>query len=231
MQAALNAYHKETPFTALPSVTLPRASPPRTRFLSRAEAARLLLATRKMEDKEGARGIRRFVLIGLYTGTRSGAIRDLGWMPNVTGGWIDLDRGIFHRRPEGEVETKKRKPSSRIPDRLADTLRRWRDADMNPPAREDGTTPAPIPFVIHYRGVRAQSQRKSWVEACRIAKLDGTVTPHILRHTAVTWMMLAGNDPYDVSSYVGMSVKMLDEVYGHHHPDHQKAIASKIGRR
>jgi len=231
LQSALNTYHKENPLKALPLVTLPSPSPARTRFLSRNEAARLLWATRKMADKEGARAVRRFVLLGLYTGTRSGALRGLGWMPNIKGGWIDIERGVFHRRPSGEAETKKRKPSARIPDRLAGSLRRWRKADMQPEERDDGTKPDPIAFVIHYRGAPVEKQRKSWAEACKLARLDSTVTPHILRHTAVTWMMLAGNDPYDVASYVGMSVKMLDDVYGHHHPDHQKKLASRIGRR
>ncbi len=38
------------------------------------------------------------VLIGLYTGTRPGAILSLHWEPNRAGGWIDLDAGIIHRR-------------------------------------------------------------------------------------------------------------------------------------
>lgn len=223
LRAALHAYHEETPLKALPVVTLPGASMPRTRFLTRHEAARLLWSTRKMDDREGARAIRRFILLGLYTGTRSGALRSLGWKPNPGGGWIDLERGVFHRRPDGEAETKKRKPSARIPDRLAGTLRRWRDADKR--------RNVPIAHVIHYRGQPVQKQRKSWAEVCKLAGLDASVTPHILRHTAVTWMMLAGNDPYDVAGYVGMSVKMLDDVYGHHHPDHQKGLASSIGRK
>lgn len=231
LQAALKAYHAENTLKALPIVTLPAMGAARTRFLSRNEAARLLWATRKMADKDGARSIRRFVLLGLYTGTRSGALRSMGWMENTEGGWIDLKKGVLHRRPEGEAETNKRKPSSRIPDRLVGTLRRWREADMNPKPGKDGQTLKPIPFVIHYRGLPVEKQRKTWGQACALAGLDKTVTPHILRHTAVTWMMLAGNDPYDVSSYVGMSVKMLDDVYGHHSPEHQKAIASRIGRR
>lgn len=231
LQSALNTYHKETPLQALPQVTLPRPSKSRTRFLSRNEVARLLWATRKMEDQDGARAIRRFVLIGLYTGTRSGALRSLGWMPNTEGGWVDVEKSVFHRQPDGEVATKKRKPSARIPDRLAGSLRRWRTADLEPAEREDGTTPDPIPFVIHYRGFVVEKQRKSWARACKLAGLDASVTPHILRHTAVTWMMLAGNDMYDVASYVGMSVKMVEEVYGHHHPDHQRKLASRIGRR
>lgn len=114
---------------------------------------------------------------------------------------------------------------------MGGTLRRWRAADRNPKPGKDGDTPKPIPFVIHYRGLPVEKHRKTWGRACKLAGLDKTVRPHILRHTAVTWTMLAGNDPFDVSSYVGRSMKMIDEVYAHQDPDHQKDIASRTGMR
>lgn len=43
--------------------------------------------------------------------------------------------------------------------------------------------------------------------------------------------MLAGADIWDASHYLGMSPKMLEDVYGHHHPDFQKAVASKVGKK
>lgn len=223
LRAAINAYHKETPLDALPVVSLPAAAQPRARWLSRKEAARLLRGARAMGDKEAARALVRFILIGLYTGTRSGAIRDLGWMPNTVGGHVDLEARTIHRRGADESESRKRRPPARIPDRIFSAMERWREDDM-------GLDP-PMPFVVHYRGQRVEKQRRSWAAACKAAGLGADVTPHILRHTAVTWMMLAGNEPYDVAAYVGMSATMLEDVYGHHHPDHQQVLASRIGRR
>lgn len=230
LRAAINAYHKETPLDALPVVVLPEASAPRTRWLTRQEAVAMLRASRQMDDKDGGRALARFILLGLYTGTRSGALRRLGWMPNTLGGWIDVEGGIIHRRGDEEKESKKRLPSARIPDRLLGTLRRWKRADLrkNDP---EGKPRQVTPWLIHYRGQPVEKQRKTWARACQMSGLPKSVTPHVLRHTAVTWMMLAGNDPYDVAAYVGMSLKMLDDVYGHHHPDHQKKLASRIGRR
>lgn len=221
LRAAVNAYHAETPLDALPVVTLPEASQSRPDWLRREEVARLLRAARKLEDKDSARALQRFILIGIYTGTRSGAIRRMGWVPNTLGGHVDIKAGVIHRRGDGETETKKRRPSIRVPDRLKGFLRRWHDADM-----KEG-----VGFVIHYRGRPVDKQRKSWAAARDASGLGKEVTPHILRHTAATWLMLAGADKWDAADYLGMSVAMLEDVYGHHHPDFQAAIAAKVGRR
>lgn len=222
LRAAINSYHAETPLDALPVVTLPKASKPRPDWLRRSEAALLIRAARRLEDKESARALTRFILIGLYTGTRSGAIRRLGWFPNTLGGHIDLDAGVIHRRGDDEGETNKRRPSVRIPDRLMGFLRRWRAKDL---ARN-----VPVRFVIHYRGAPVDKQRKAWTAARKAAGLPETIKPHILRHTAATWLMQAGADIWDAANYLGMSVKMLEEVYGHHHPDYQKDVAARVGR-
>jgi hypothetical protein len=53
----------------------------------------------------------RFILVGLYTGTRSQAICEAALMPTVGRGWVDLDAGVFHRRAIGRRATNKRQPS------------------------------------------------------------------------------------------------------------------------
>jgi len=221
LRAAINAYHAETPLDALPVVTLPPASLPRQRWLTRDEVAAFLSAARKFEDKDAARALIRFTLIALYTASRSGAIRRLSWERNAEGGWVDLDGGVIHRRGDGEGETNKRKPVVRIPGRLMDFLRRWRASDRAKGIRD----------VIHYKGQPVAMQRKSWASAREGAKLGADVTPHILKHTAITWMMQAGTDPWDVSGYAGISIEMLEKVYAHHHPDFQKRASSRIGRK
>lgn len=37
--------------------------------------------------------------------------------------------------------------------------------------------------------------------------------------------------PWELSGYLGMSIKMLIEVYGHHHPDHQSSVSDAFARR
>jgi integrase len=77
-------------------------------------------------------------------------------------------------------------------------------------------------FCIEYDGKRVQKLRRSWRSACDAAKLGKDVTPHTLRHTSVTWRLLAGGKIWDVAHYVGMSEKMVRDNYGHHSPDFLK---------
>jgi len=76
-----------------------------------------------------------------------------------------------------------------------------------------------------------QSVKTAFETAVQLAKLSGKVTPHTLRHTAATWLMRAGVDKWEAAGFLGMSVEMLDRVYGHHHPDHLRAAAHFIGYR
>jgi hypothetical protein len=43
--------------------------------------------------------------------------------------------------------------------------------------------------------------------------------------------MQAGVGKWEAAGFLGMTVEMLDRVYGHHHPDHLKAAARAIGYR
>ncbi|HEY0572121.1 MAG TPA: hypothetical protein VGD16_11360, partial [Enterovirga sp.] len=43
--------------------------------------------------------------------------------------------------------------------------------------------------------------------------------------------MQAGVPLWEAAGFLGMTVKVLEEVYGHHHPDHLREAATKIGYR
>jgi integrase len=60
--------------------------------------------------------------------------------------------------------------------------------------------------------------------------LEGVVTPHTLRHTAATWLMQAGVDMWTAAGYLGMTVKTLERVYGHHHPGHMEVVRTAFQR-
>jgi integrase len=124
--AAINHWHRESALPAVPRVTLPVVVSRRERVLERDEVAALLRAARKL----GAKHVARFILIGLYTGTRHNAILGLRWQSAFTGGHIDIERGIIYRRGVGERETSKRRPPAAIPRRLMAHLRRWLSMDQ-----------------------------------------------------------------------------------------------------
>lgn len=213
LRAAVNYFHKEYGLDPVPAFTMPPKAYPRTRWLTRGEAAKLLKAAR------GTPHLARFILIGLHTGTRSGAILGLQWMANTNGGYVDLESGVMYRRPEGQRETNKRQPPARIPASLLAHMRRWH--------RNDGN----IRHLVHWNGSSVQSVKKAFRSARVDAELDKEVIPHILRHTCATWLMQAGAKPWKAAGFLGMTVEMLERTYGHHHPDFQKDVAEAVSRR
>lgn len=232
LRAAINAYHAENMLDAVPVVTLPEASSPRDRWLTRSEVARMIRAARSHPERPARIAIIRFILVSVYTGTRSSAVRSLQWVPNTAGGWVDLDAGVMLRRASGERETKKRKPPLRIPQRLLGHMRRWKQMDANESEQPNGgAARRPILHVIHHSGVPVEKQRRSWEWVRNKAGLGGEVVPHILRHTCATWTMRNGADLWDAAGFLGMSPEILWKVYGHHHPDFQKDVSSRVGRK
>jgi integrase len=92
LRAAIGYWHEQYgPLASIPAVIMPPKPEPRERWLTRAEAAKLLRAARDRPH------LARFILLGLYTGSRSGTLLSLQWK------WIDLARGVMLRRPPGEL--------------------------------------------------------------------------------------------------------------------------------
>ena len=220
LQAAIKLYHKEWMLDVVPVVTLPDKAPPREDWLTRDQAARLLYAAwRRPESKHLA----RFILLCIYTGTRTSAILGLRWVESLDEGWVDLDNGILFRKGRHVRETKKRQPPLRLYWRLAAHLQRWKRMDEA----------CGITHVITYRGKPIQKLRRSWDLACGDAGLTTgagflfTPLKHHLRHTAATWLLGDGVSFADTADYLGMSEKVLRDTYAHVHPNFHKNIAGR----
>lgn len=209
LRVAVKHWHGEYgPLDAMPIFEIPEGYPPRERWLTRSEAARLLWAARKHQH------LRRMILLGLYTGSRPGVILRLRWAQ------IDFGSGIMSRTPAGvRQDKKKRAPKVRLGRRILSHLRRWK--------RLDGD----IKLVCYFTGPNHPGIREvedphgAWKKAIEAAGLPG-VTRHTLRHTRATWMMQAGIPIWEAAGFLGMTVKTLEKVYGHHSPDHQEAAAN-----
>jgi len=211
LRAALNHCHREGYLTAAPAVTLPDKPAPKERWLTRDEAARLLRAARSL--KKG-RHLADFILCGLYTGSRKASILALHIdTPSITGGHVDTVEGVLYRRAAGKRETKKRQTPARLPSRYLAHLRRQAANGRR--------------FVVEDRGARVGDIRKAWAHACEIAGLDD-VTPHTLRHTAITWTLQRGARIWDVAGYFGASVETIERTYGHHSPFHQESAVEAL---
>jgi hypothetical protein len=106
LRAAINHHIAEGRCTRLISVVLPDKSEPRPDWLTRKEAARLIRAAWRAKQKfrnhdtqrEVGKHIARFILLGLYTGTRHAAICGAALRPAIGRGYVDLDSGMFYRR-------------------------------------------------------------------------------------------------------------------------------------
>ncbi len=224
LRSAINHHRREGLCSEIVSVVLPEKSPARDTWLTRSEAARLIRAAwrakQTMRDnvtqREVGKHIARFVLTGLYTGTRHAAICGAALHPAIGRGHVDLERGVFRRRAEGARETKKRQTPVRLPDRLLAHMRRWYRLGIATHA------------VVEWNGKPVGSVRKGFATAVRAAGLDKRVTPHVLRHTAATWAMQNGVDLWQAAGFLGMTVEMLEQRYGHHHPDFQQQAAEGI---
>lgn len=218
LQAAINFWHVESPLDAVPKVWKPEDSPPRERVLTRKEAAQLLRAARRLRLGYVA----RFILLGLYTGTRHAAILSLRWYPSADAGWLDAEAGIIYRAGTAEKQTRKRKTAARMPDRLLAHVRRWAALDL---------ANGPQMAVIRYKGRPITRQQRGWDAVVEAAGLGADVTPHVLKHSAATWLLRAGMDLWDVAGLTGTSTKTLESVYGHHSPEFQKSTAQAFRKR
>lgn len=199
--AALNhaVAEKRLPRGDMPSIPLPESNPPRERWLSEAEVARLLEAALNAEERRGAGRLPRvfrFAALAYYTGGRRGALLALRW-PQV-----DFDGNRVDLHPPGTRRTKKRRASVPLHPALRGMLERAfceRESE----------------FVLDHAG----SIRHVFETAVAAAGLGKDVTPHVLRHTAATHMLRRGVPTWQVAGVLGDTEATVVRVYGKHVPD------------
>jgi integrase len=206
LKAATMYWHAEYgPLAVMPIFWRPTENPPKDRWLTRSEAARLLKASRSHEY------LRRLILLGLYTGSRPGVLLSLHWDQ------IDFATGFMSRTRKDKVEDKhKRAPKVKLGRRILSHLARWKKGDGK------------IALVCRYSDAQTKPMidpHRSWKRIVKEADLPG-VTRHTLRHTRATWMMQKGVPIWEAAGFLGMTVKTLETVYGHHSPDHQDQAAN-----
>jgi hypothetical protein len=124
-RAAINHHAKEGFHRDAVRVSLPPKGEARDRWLTRKEAAALIWRCWRYREKQTVhsgkskggpvsterrplRHVARFILIGLYTGTRAGAIATASPYREPGRSYVDLERGIFYRKAIGRRATKKR---------------------------------------------------------------------------------------------------------------------------
>lgn len=240
LRAAIGHHAAENLHHAIINVTLPPKGQARERWLTRDEVASLLWTcwrhrevqthglkrgkplSEVVTSKYPLRHIARFILIALYTGTRSGAVAAASPYRAEGRSYVDLEAGVFYRLPIGQRATNKRQPAVALPDRLLAHMRRWHRLGV---IKE---------HFVEWHGQSVASVKNGFASAVELADLDlanGNITPHTLRHTAATWVMQRGTNLWEASGFLGMSPETLKNVYGHHHPEFMKEAANNITKK
>lgn len=199
VRAALNwASRKGLLPDKAPHIWLPPAPPPKDRRLSREEFARLELAAERTAH------LGAFLAVARFTAARAGAILSLSW------GQVDFSRRLILLGGGGRQ--KRRAVVPMHPD-LA-----WRLVLMKEAAETD--------YVIEWAGKPVKSIKNAFRKAVLRAGLDKSVTPHVLRHTAASWMAEAGIPMAEIAAVLGHSdSRVTERVYAKYSPTYlQKAV-------
>lgn len=214
LRAALRFAVKSSDIQSAPFVPTLREPPPRADVLTRIEVARLLRAARHKWPH-----VALFIRLAIYTGARRTAILQLAWDR------VDLKSGTVDFRLPGITHSRKRRAVTGLPARLLASLRRLHK-------RQPGEC------VIQYDNSRddegngtrrpVKSIRRAFRLVAAAAGLPH-VTPHVLKHTAVSWALRVAS-PWVVSGMTATSVRTLQNVYGKHMVDDLKAAAEAVAR-
>lgn len=173
LRASLRWAERQGFIERAPHISLPPAPPPRDRRLTREEMTALESAITQPH-------LLLFVLIARYTAARAGAILSLRWEQ------VDFER---RRIDLGGMGRQKRRAVVPLHDALAFALILAKEAALSP-------------YVIEFGGRRVASIKKGFAAACKRAGIEGA-SPHVLRHTAASWMAERGVPIPEIAQFLG----------------------------
>jgi len=180
------------------------------RFLSYEEAQALIQsADGRLAGDQGNSTpyLRDFIILGLHTGCRSGELLGLEWNR------VDLK----NNRIRLEAEHTKTKKARTLP------LNRDARQALRNRQREQVACELDTFFVFahthpRWRGQRIGSVKNAFATACERAGIAGC-TPHTLRHTCASWLVMSGRPLIEVRDLLGHSTVKMTERYAHLAPE------------
>ncbi len=187
-----------------PAIWLPATPDRKLRHLTRKEFADFLYAVK-------ADHARLYVMIGLHTVARPGAILDLTW-----------DRVDFMRRqidftPPGHKRTSKRRTVVPINDDLLAALQKGRAARS-------------CEYVIERGGKQVACIKKAFQAASKRSAVHAT--PYTLRHTGAVWAAEAGISMPELAQFMGHDDdRTTQKYYARYSPGHLLNVANAISAK
>jgi integrase len=195
----------------VPDVMSLPSSPPKDRWLSRDEAARILRHFRAKERRKRCAHLALFTRLALFTGARSGAILELTWDR------VDLQRRRIKYGVTGAKLTNKGRAVITIEDNMVRALRHTK--------RHTNSE-----YVITSRGEKCDRIVRGFRANMKELGLDD-VTPHTLRHTFATWAALKGEPLFLIGKALGQSVARTTERYAQHQPEALRSVTNAVRRK
>lgn len=168
LRSALNWAKKRKVIPDAPYIWIPTKPEPRDRVMTVDEVIRLIDASSSVPH------LRLFVVLAITTSARTAAILELQWTR------VDFDAGTinFREKQAANPLTKRvRKARALVP--MTDEARAALSA-----ARLVALTDN----VIEWDGRHVLKIRKSFTAAVKRAGLGPDITPHVLRHTVLSWL-------------------------------------------
>lgn len=187
----------------VPYIEVPQKSPPRERFLKQEEAHRILAAAQAVH-------LKLYILIAMASGARSGAILGLTWDR------VDISRRRLDFTDPERLETKKRRTVIPFGKNLAAAL-------------QDAQEMAQTTHVIEYMGKPISSLKKSFAAAARQAGLSWA-SPHILKHSVISWLAEDGVSLDRISDMTATDPKTVRRIYRKYCPDYLGDVAEKLDK-
>lgn len=221
--------------------TRPREQGRRERWLTEAEAARVLAATPDLLKFPVAAGLLAGLRINEMLTLRPAPLdvdlsvgilivqeKAVGDVTRASGLHLPASRRSLANRKGGMWRPKNRKRRE-VP--ICDDLRpilerhleRYASARWMVPALRDGAKP-----------MHESTFRDEFRAAVRAAGLvadqrdPAGVTYHSLRHSFASWLVMRGVDLYTVAQLLGNKLEQVERVYAHLAPDHKRAAVARL---
>ena len=237
LQAAINLYRLSGFLREPVQVSLPAAPEAREDFFTVEEAMVLLkmMRSERMDGRHIWRHLIPYLGVSIVSCSRASRVYRASFVPEKGRPHIDVRTGVYTRMHSGEKRTKKRAPDIVLTGRLLASMRRWTRSRMV----DDVEVPG-LRYVCQYPDAEgnptAVNPKRSFATLLRHARKrhpdlfvrpDGepkNLVRHSLRHTGITWMAMAGVDPYQIIRFAGISMAVFERVYAHSFPGGLAAV-------
>lgn len=200
LRAVLRFGQKLHDLPPIPHIELPPEAPPRDKFLKPEEEAAFWDALVCAPPK-----VKAFGCLALDTGARKEAIETLTW-DRLSLVWEggNLVSGMIDFRDPARRQTKKRRGVVPISNRLLPVIHELYQNRIDVFVCGAG----PVRRAFEQFVKTACGGKYAWV------------TPHVLKHTAVSLRLMAGVSVWEVAQMTATTTKTIEQVYGHLVPNH-----------